>query len=182
MGAAFRRNLGMADGFFTNDRASIEAIIQIIRWCQPDIVLANSVSDRHPDHGRAAQLVADACFYSGLIKIPTHDPETGETQDRWRPHAIYHYIQDHNLTPDFVVDITDYFDRKVELVLSFGSQFYQPDAEQEDAELSTPISGKQFFDYLRAKAATTGRIANYDLAEGFTCARTPGVTDLFTLS
>ncbi len=181
MGATFRKNLALADGFFTLDRQSIEQVVQIIRWCQPAIVLANAPSDRHPDHGRGAKLVADACFYSGLSKIPTLDPETGAAQDRWRPAAVYHYIQDHLLTPDFVVDITDYLEQKMELVMTFRSQFYQPTAAEYAEELATPISGKQFADYLRAKAAATGRIANYDFAEGFICDRTPGVSDLFDL-
>ena len=180
MGAAFRWNLGMADGFFSYSSDNIKKIIQAIRACQPTIVLANSLRDRHPDHGRAAKLVADACYYSGLLKIKTTTQE-GQPQKKWRPNAVYHYIQDHNLTPDFVVDITPFMDRKIELILAFESQFYNPEAEQDAAEVNTPISGRQFFTFLRAKAATYGRIANFDYAEGFNTARTPGVTDLSDL-
>ncbi len=179
MGAKFRWNLGMADGFFNYTPDNINKIITAIRDCQPTIVIANSLKDRHPDHGRAAKLVADACYYSGLLKIETIGRE-GKNQEKWRPNAVYHYIQDHNLTPDFVVDITPFMDKKMELILAFGSQFYNPAAKEEN-EVSTPISGKQFFDFLRAKAATYGRIANFDYAEGFNTARTPGVTNLFDL-
>jgi bacillithiol biosynthesis deacetylase BshB1 len=180
MGAQFRKNLGMADGFFTHSRENLLSIIQVIRSCQPNLVLANALSDRHPDHGRAAKLVADACFYSGLSKIETFD-EYGQPQKAWRPKAVYHYIQDHNLVPDFTVDITPYIDRKMELVLAFGSQFYNPAASGASKEPETPISGKQFFEFLRAKAATYGRAAGFDYAEGFQVARTPGLTDLFDL-
>lgn len=180
MGAAFRKNLRMADGFFEHNRENIIKIVEVIRWCQPEIILANALSDRHPDHGKAAKLVADACFHAGLIKILTHD-ENGNLQDRWRPKALYHYIQDHNLKPDFVVDITDYIDKKIEVVLAFRSQFYIPDDKEFEKELSSPISGKDFVDFLRAKARNYGRIANFDYAEGFNAARTPGVIDLFNL-
>lgn len=180
MGAAFRVNLGMADGFFGYNPENIKKIIQVIRACRPAIVLANALEDRHPDHGRAAKLVADACYYSGLLKIETIGDD-GQLQEKWRPSTLYHYIQDHNLTPDFVVDITPYIDKKTELILAFGSQFYNPNEKQKPDEVSTPISGKQFFDFLKSKAASYGRIANFDYAEGFNVSRTIGVTNLFDL-
>ncbi|MCB0636199.1 MAG: bacillithiol biosynthesis deacetylase BshB1 [Lewinella sp.] len=180
MGATFRHNVGLADGFFPYSEESIRRIIPVIRTARPRIVLANSLSDRHPDHGRAAKLIADACYYSGLAKIETTD-EHGRAQEHWRPHAIYHYIQDHNLTPDFVVDISPYLEKKMELIMAFGSQFYNPEASEYAEELESPISSKSFFDYLTAKAAAYGRIANYDFAEGFNVARTPGVRNLFDL-
>lgn len=180
MGAAFRKNLGMADGFFQNDPAHILPIIQVIRTCQPEIVLANALNDRHSDHGRAAKLVADACFYAGLTKIETQHAD-GTPQERWRPKALYHYIQDYNLVPDFVVDITPYVEKKMELILAFRSQFHLPEATEFTKELQTPISGEDFFEFLKAKARTYGRVANFEFAEGFNAARTIGVEDLFTL-
>ena len=181
MGAAFRKNLVMADGFFEYSKENILKIIPVIREHQPEIILANAVDDRHPDHGRAAKLVADACFYAGLIKIPTKGSD-GKLQKRWRPKALYHYIQDRNLSPDFVVDISKQIDRKLELIKAFKSQFYVPEAQEEfKEELSSPISGKSFMDFLKAKAASYGRVAGYDYAEGFTCDRTPGLSNLFML-
>jgi N-acetylglucosamine malate deacetylase 1 len=180
MGAAFRKNLRMADGFFQYDKEHILKIIHILRLHQPEIVLANALEDRHPDHGKAARLIADACYYSGLAKVGTQD-ETGRIQERWRPKAVYHFIQDYSLKPDFVVDITPFMDRKIELVLAFRSQFYLPEATEYQTELDTPISGKDFIDFLRAKAATYGRPAGFGYAEGFNVSRTPGVRDLFSL-
>jgi len=180
MGAVFRKNLGIPDGFFTHSEKNLRKIIEVLRWCKPEIVLTNSVKDRHPDHGRSARLTADACFYAGLVKIATSDEE-GNTQDRWRPKAVYHYIQDHNLTPDFVVDITDHIDQKMQCVLAFRSQFHVPEASEYKQELQTPISGEGFLDFLRAKARTYGRSAGFDYGEGFTAARTPGVLDLTAL-
>ncbi len=181
MGAAFRENLGMADGFFQYTRENLMAIIRVLRRYQPEIVLLNAIRDRHPDHGRAAKLEADACYYSGLLKIETFEDD-GTPQEKWRPRAVYHYIQDRHLEPDFVIDISEFIDRKMEVVSAFSSQFYNPDAGAEyQDEPATPISGKQFFDYLRATAATFGRAAGYDYAEAYTVQRTPGVQDLFAL-
>lgn len=180
MGASFRHNLGLADGFFEHNRASIEQIVAVVRAARPTIVLANALSDRHPDHGRAAKLVADACFFAGLLKLPTVDAD-GQPQERWRPRAVYHYIQDHNLAPDFCIDISDFIDRKVELVTTFGSQFYNPADARYRAEAESPISGKEFLDFVRAKAAAYGRSSGFAFAEGFNVARTPGVKDLFDL-
>ncbi len=180
MGAAFRKNLRMADGFFAYTQENLLKIIGVIREHQPEIVLANALDDRHPDHGRAAKLTADACYYSGLVKIPTRN-EQGELHDRWRPKALYHYIQDRNLEPDFVVDIAPFIERKMELIMAFRSQFYLPNDQEFSKELSSPISGKDFMDFLRAKAQTYGRAAGFEYAEGFNISRTPGVRDLFDL-
>lgn len=180
MAAAFRINLDMADGFFQYNPESIQKIIQVIRTCQPEIVLANALDDRHPDHGRAAKLTADACFYAGLAKVGTFD-EKGNPQERWRPKAVYHYIQDRNMKPDFIVDISDYFEKKMELIFTFRSQFFLPSAAEYKQELSTPISGEDFMAFVRAKARSLGRDAGFEYAEAFNVARTPGVLDLFDL-
>ena len=142
-------------------------------------MLANAPDDRHPDHGRAAKLAADACFYSGLVKIETS--LDGQPQQAWRPKAVYHYIQDKDLTPDFVVDISPFMDKKLELILTFRSQFYLPDATEFDSEPGTPISGKDFFEFVKAKCRAFGRPIGADFAEGFVAARTPGVGNLFDL-
>lgn len=180
MGARFREMLDLADGFFQNNRESLLKIIRIIRKYRPEIVLANALEDRHPDHGRAAKLVADACFYSGLAKIETFE-DSLTPQSRWRPKALYHYIQDFNLKPDFVVDISEFMDKKLALVLAFESQFFNPDKKEFEKELQTPISGKDFMDFIKSKAASYGRVAGFQYAEGFNVARTPGLEDLFQL-
>jgi N-acetylglucosamine malate deacetylase 1 len=180
MGAMFRENLRMADGFFQYSEENLLKIIRILRWCQPEIVLANAPDDRHPDHGRAAKLAADACFYSGLVKIETLGND-GKSQQKWRPKAIYHYIQDKDLEPDFVVDISPFIEKKMELVQTFRSQFYQPGENEYENELSTPISGKDFLDFLRAKNRAFGRPLGVEYAEGFIAGRTFGVNNLFDL-
>jgi N-acetylglucosamine malate deacetylase 1 len=176
--ATFREQLDLGDGFFEHNEASLRKIIEIIRFCTPDIVLCNAISDRHPDHGRAAKLAADACFFAGLPKIETSF--RGEKQTHWRPKAVYHYIQDHHLSPDFVVDISPYMEQKIAAMLAFKSQFYNPDYDE--AELKTPISGKDFLDYMRAKGRVFGRSIQVEYGEGFNVARPLGVKDLFDLA
>ena len=180
LGAKFRENLDLPDGFIQHDEATLRKIIAAIRECQPDIVLANALSDRHPDHGRSAGIVADACYYSGLGKIRTTDLQ-GVEQAKWRPSAVYHYIQDRNRKPDLVVDITAQFERKMEAINCYESQFNDHAANDYANEEATPISGKDFMDYLFAKARSLGRESGYDLAEGFNLTRVPGVPDLMAL-
>lgn len=172
LGLSCRHNLGMKDGFFKNDEDHIRLMIPYIRKYQPDIILANAVSDRHPDHGRAAKLIADACFYSGLRKIETTDG--GEPQKAWRPKAVYHYIQDYFIKPDFVVDITPFMEKKMDSIKAFSSQFYNPESKEPDS----PLTQKHFFDYLKGRMADMGRYIQVDYAEGFTVSRPAGVESL----
>ncbi len=175
MGVSFREQLTMADGFFENNEAHQRMIIEVIRHYQPEIVLCNAVSDRHPDHGRAAKLVTDACFYSGLAKISSK--RSGIEQACWRPKAVYHYIQDQFIHPDFVVDVSTYAEKKRETILAFSSQFYNP----QSAEPATPISTPEFLEALFAKMSIWGRAIGVRYAEGFTVSRYPGVNSLFDL-
>jgi bacillithiol biosynthesis deacetylase BshB1 len=181
MGAEFRKNLDMPDGFFRHSKENLLKLIQVVRQHQPDIVLANAPEDRHPDHAKAAKLISDACYFAGLIKIESKAEDSGEQQNRWRPKAVYHFIQDYHLQPDFVVDITGFWERKLECIRAFRSQIYVPEAEEFEEELDSPISGKDFIDFLESKARTFGRPAGFELAEGFIAGRTVGVRDLFDL-
>ena len=174
MGANVRENLGIPDGFFTHSKENLLLVAKMIRKYQPDIVLANSIEDRHPDHGKGARLVSDACFHSGLIKIDLDGLEP------WRPRAVYHYIQDKNIRPDFLVDITPYMEKKLKCIQAFSSQFFTG-SEEEDDQPETPISSKNFFEYVRAKDRTNARAIRVDYAEAFNVGRTPGVGDLFDL-
>jgi N-acetylglucosamine malate deacetylase 1 len=184
MGALVREQLDLADGFFEHNEANLRKIIRAIRWMQPDIVLCNAIDDRHPDHGRAGKLTADACFLSGLRRIETFDTEGGKMQAAWRPQAVYHYIQDRSMRADFVVDITPFIDKKTELILAYKSQFFDPknSYDPNNTEPATPISGKLFLDSLRAKDAVYGRLINVAFAEAFVATRTVGIENLFDLS
>lgn len=175
LGVEVRENLGLADGFFRNDKESQAEIIKIIRKYKPEIVLANAIKDRHPDHGRASKLISEACFYSGLVKIETE--LAGKKQEKWRPTAVYHYIQDKFIKPDFVVDVTAFVDKKIEAIQCFSSQFFDPNSN----EPQTPISGEKFLDFIKARMMQYGREINVKYAEGFSSERYIGVEDLLKL-
>lgn len=175
LGLHARENLGMEDGHFTNDEEHRRAIIEMIRHYQPDIVLANAVADRHPDHGKGAALVSEAAFQSGLRVLTTNFQ--GESQEHWRPRAVYHYIQDRYIKPDVVVDISAHYEKKMEAVFAFKSQFY----DLESNEPETPISSKAFIHFLESRAREMGRVIGAEFGEGFTCQRPPGVADLTNL-
>jgi len=161
LGVSFRENLKMADGFFQNDKKHQLLVIKKIRQYRPDVILANALEDRHPDHGRAAVLLADASFLAGLSKIrTTHE---GKAQAAWRPKAVYHYIQYRKLKPEFAVDITPYIDQKMKSIEAFASQFYNP-ASKEPATL---ISNPEFFNYIRNREKEYGQLINVQYAEGF---------------
>jgi bacillithiol biosynthesis deacetylase BshB1 len=175
LGVSFRTQLKFKDGFFENNETHLKQIIEVIRKHQPEIILCNAVSDRHPDHGRSAKLASEACFYSGLIKIETS--VDGDKQAPWRPKAVYHYIQDHYIHPDFVVDISDFMEIKHRSIMAFSSQFYDP----KSGEPETPISSKAFIETINSKMALWGRAIGVPYAEGFTVDRYPGVNNLFDL-
>ncbi|PKP43122.1 MAG: bacillithiol biosynthesis deacetylase BshB1 [Bacteroidetes bacterium HGW-Bacteroidetes-12] len=175
MGVHTREILNFSDGFFENNKEHQLAIIKMLRLYQPEIVLANAISDRHPDHGRASKLVSDACFYSGLRRIETEFE--GQFQQHWRPKVVYHYIQDRYLKPDFVVDVTDFVDKKMEAINAYSSQFYNPESKEPE----TPLTSKLFMDFVKARMITLGREAGFDFAEGFVAERFIGVEDITAL-
>ena len=176
LGVAVRENLGFADGFFVNDKTHQLEVIKMIRKYQPEIILCNAFDDRHIDHGKGSKLVSDACFLSGLIKIETKDDQ-GTLQAPWRPKQVYHYIQWKNLEPDFVVDISSAIDIKMESVLAYKTQFYDPDSKAS----VTPISSKNFTDSVTYRAQDLGRLVGVAYAEGFNVERLPAVGSLFDL-
>ncbi|HVA97559.1 MAG TPA: bacillithiol biosynthesis deacetylase BshB1 [Bacteroidia bacterium] len=171
-----RDNLKMEDGYFVNDSKHQLEIIKKIRQYQPEIILANAIYDRHPDHGKASQLVSEACFYSGLRKIETE--LNGKKQQAWRPKAVYHYIQFKNIEPHFAVDVTEFMEEKMQAIKAFSSQFYDPNSKEPE----TVISSKDYLNHIYQRASDMGRIINAKYAEGFTVERYPGVENLFHLT
>jgi len=169
IGVAVRENLGMKDGFFVNDQTHQLAIATIIRKYQPDIILCNAPEDRHPDHGKAAKLVADAAFLAGLVKIQTTD--NGVAQTAWRPSHVFHYIQSRNLQPSFVVDISEHIDKKMASIVSHASQFYNPNSN----EPNTFISSDSFLEFIKGRAKEFGQQVGVQYAEGFISEKMIGI-------
>ncbi len=172
MGVMVRENAYMADGFFKNDEEHQRRLIRFIRKYQPEIVLANALSDRHPDHGRAGKLIADTCFLSGLRKI--HTDCDGQTQQPWRPKRVFHMIQDRMLEPDFIVDISDCFEQKMEAIRCYKSQFHNPESD----EPVTYIATQDFLEQIRYRDALAGKRIGAKYAEGFVSENIPGISDL----
>ena len=175
LGATIRENLQMRDGFFRNEEEHQLQIIRIIRKYRPAIVLCNAVDDRHIDHSKGARLVADACFLSGLRRIDSQ--LDGQSQEAWRPKNVFHYIQWKTLKPDVVVDVTGFNDKRIEAILAYDSQFYNPDTKEPE----TPIATKNFLDSLKYRSQDLGRLIGVDYAEGFNSDRPVAVNNLDSL-
>lgn len=162
LGISARENLKMKDGFINNSEEYQMRIVKMIRKYQPEIVFANAIDDRHPDHAKASKLASDACFLAGLRKIET-DLE-GEAQESWRPKHVFHYIQWKNIKPEFVIDISNFMDKKIASCLAYKTQFYDPKSN----EPMTPIATKDFQESLTYRAQDLGRLSGVEYAEGFT--------------
>ena len=175
MGIKVRLNLGLKDGFFNNDEHTQLEIIKYIRKFKPKIVIANAKEDRHPDHGKASNLIKTCCFLSGLTKVQTKFKKIN--QDPWRPNNLFYYTQFNNVEPDFVVDISNYMNKKLDVVKCYSSQFYSPKSNEPE----TIISKKGFLDSVVYRSSDLGRIIGVDYAEGFISERYIYVDNLFNL-
>lgn len=173
LGLTVRENLGFRDGFFKNDEEHQLAITKIVRKYQPEVVLLNAPEDRHPDHGRASQLCTEACFFSGLRKVVTQGSD-GVNQAEWRPKNAFYYIQDRYIKPDFVVDVSDFWSTKLESIMAFKSQFYNPDLD----EPMSYISSAEFLEFINARGQEFGHQIGVKYGEGFIKSKILGVNSL----
>jgi N-acetylglucosamine malate deacetylase 1 len=162
LGLTIRDNLGLEDGFFENNKANQLKVIKALRKYRPNIVLINAPTDRHPDHGKGALLLKDACFLSGLIKIETFDNE--QNQAPWRPKKVFHYIQDQFIEPSLVIDISNEFNIKMQAIQCYGTQFLSKD---NDGGPTTYISTGGFMEGLKARAIDLGKRIGVSYGEGF---------------
>lgn len=178
MGVHARENLKMRDGFFVNDEENKLKLITAIRKYQPEIIFANALEDRHPDHGRAGKMIAECAFLAGLSKIETKD-EAGRVQEKWKPAYVLHYIQDWFREPDFIVDISDVFEQRMEAIAAYGTQFHNP--ADNSGEPQTYISTPEFFEAVIARARMIGKRIGVKYAEGFNTEKTIGIRSLDAL-
>jgi bacillithiol biosynthesis deacetylase BshB1 len=150
-------------------------VIAAIRKYQPEIVLANILDDRHPDHGRAGKLVSDACFLAGLSKIETIGDD-GLPQQRWRPKHLLHYIQDRFYEPNLIVDITDVFDQRMEAIKAYATQFHT--SPEGNKGTQTYISTPDFLEALVSRSRLMGKRIGVKYAEGFVSQKNIGIRNL----
>ena len=172
LGVHVRENIGLADGFFLNDEVHQRKVIMMIRKYQPEIILCNAPEDRHPDHGRSSKLVSDAAFLSGLRKIETEFD--GVNQEAWRPKYVFHYLQDRFLQPHFVVDVSNHMDKKIESILSYTTQFYNPELDEPQTYISSP----DFMESVKARAMMLGKRIGVKYAEGYVSEKMIGVKSM----
>lgn len=175
LGVSVRENLNLRDGFFVNAESDQLKVVEAIRQYQPQMVWTNAEFDRHPDHGRGADLVATACFLAGLEKVKTM--REGITQAAWRPKSIYHFIQSQLIQPDIIVDVSEFWEKKMEAVRAFKTQFYDPASKEPETFISNP----QFLKLLEARGTEFGYAIGAKYGEGFTVRRFIGVRNLFDL-
>ena len=169
LGVDARENLLMADGFFKNDEEHQKKVIRVLRKFQPEVILCNAPEDRHPDHGRAAGLVVEAAFLSGLRKVITEDNKS--SHNVWRPKYVFHYIQDRFLQPDFVVDVTTVFEKKIEAIRAHKTQFFNPDLSEPETYISSP----DFLDSIIYRAKMLGKMIGVKYAEGYISKKMIGI-------
>lgn len=177
IGVAVRDNLKMRDGFFRNDEAHQMELIRVIRRYRPEVVIGNILKDRHPDHGRAGQLISDACFLSGLRRIETTDAD-GNAQEKWRPKYYLQYLQDWYHEPDFLVDISDVFEQRMDSIKAYSTQFNSSsDTDGPQTYISTP----DFLESVIARARMLGKRIGVKYAEGFVSEKKIGIKNLDSL-
>jgi N-acetylglucosamine malate deacetylase 1 len=176
IGAVARENLKMRDGFFRNDEAHQLQLIQALRKYQPEIVIGNILEDRHPDHGRAGQLIYDACFLAGLKQIKTIG-EDGREQERWRPKHLLHYLQDRFYEPDLIIDITEAWQQRLDSIKAYKTQFHNPDIKEGQTYISTP----EFLESITSRARMLGKRIGVQFAEGFVSKKSIGIKNLDAL-
>ena len=176
MGITVRENLKFRDGFFQNDETHQLKLIQMIRKYRPEIIIGNILEDRHPDHGRGGWLTYDACFLSGLRQIQTKS-DTGEVQEKWRPKILLHYIQDRFFEPDFIVDVTDVWEQRMEAIKAYKTQFYDPNSTEPQSYLSNP----DFLDAIVSRARLLGKRIGVKYGEGFLSKKSIGISNLDAL-
>ncbi|HOZ84184.1 MAG TPA: bacillithiol biosynthesis deacetylase BshB1 [Niabella sp.] len=178
LGAVVRENLKMRDGFFKNDEPHQLQLIQTIRKYRPDIIIGNVMADRHPDHGRAGQLINDSCFLSGLIKIETFD-ENGHPQQKWRPTYFLQYLQDWYHEPNLLIDVSEFVEIKMKSVEAYTTQFHTDESEEVGPQ--TYISTPEFKESVLARMRMMGKRIGVKYAESFISNKHIGVDNLDAL-
>ena len=165
MNVLVRDCISLRDGFIQPDERSILDLVKIIRRYRPQVLFGNPPSDRHPDHDRAHLLIKEAFFLSGLVKIETLDDD-GLPQKPWRARKFFCYIQSHCPTPDFIVDVSPFWDQKKHVMMAYHSQFHFSNKDDPKAPV-TPISTEEFWNYVEARARALGYSQGATFAEGF---------------
>ncbi len=171
LGVSIRENLGLPDGMVEVNDANKKLLVEAIRRHRPHIMITPSSVERHPDHEHAYQLCKECSFLAGLRKYPAD----GEA---WRPKKMLSYLQERWMEPDLVVDISGYYDQKIQAILAYKSQFYQPDSD----EPLTLIASEDYMEGLHSRARFCGREVGVKYGEALSIEGGVGVKDLRSLA
>ncbi len=158
-----RVNLGLPDGGIVNTPEQRVAVIRALRELRPRTVLLPWHDDRHPDHVHASELVKDALFLSGLVKVSTQDG-SGAEQTAWRPPAAYYYMLTKDFEPSLIVDISEAQERKLAAIRAYATQFH---TGEESTGTQTYISTPEFLAGLIGRSQRLGFLVGGKYGEGF---------------
>jgi len=167
LGGHFRERLDFGDGTLRTTRDEEMQLVGLIRKHRPKIVIAPYPDDRHPDHTRAGRVITEASFYAGLRKIETDLPAH-------RPQTVIYYLLNYAVTPSFVVDVTNFWDRKTAAIAAYQSQFFKADSNEPE----TFIAKKSFLQSIEARARFYGAMIGAEFGEPFFTKQPPKVEDL----
>jgi bacillithiol biosynthesis deacetylase BshB1 len=140
-------NLGLPDRGLRGDREEVLKITQVIRQLRPKIVLSPYFEDRHPDHVMTSRMVKEAVFDAAVRKIRTPGDEAPH-----RVPQVYHYFINDIHPADVIVDISDFYEIKINAILAYRSQF-----DPQAGEVSTPLNNPAYLAMIRGRDQLWGQ-------------------------
>jgi bacillithiol biosynthesis deacetylase BshB1 len=168
LGLAVRDNLELQDGHIWLNEESRVAMVRRLRQHRPRVIFTHYWEDPHPDHVHTCQIVREAAHVAGLVK---YDGET--RQERFRPHAVAHFMFPRTVSPSFVVDISEFADQKHAAITCYRSQLHQPGSKEPE----TKISSAAFLRMLLARQHFYGSLISVEHGEAFVVRETINVRD-----
>jgi bacillithiol biosynthesis deacetylase BshB1 len=172
LGVSTRVCLNMPDGNIEVNIENREKLIRLIRRFRPATLIFPHGYERHPDHEHAHRLCREAWFYSGLARIETG--LDGATQSAFRPGRCFTFMQSYEFQPSFVVDVSAEFDRRMEAMMAFRSQFHDPTSGERETALSRP----EFLRFVEARLEYFGHRIGVRYGEPFAALDLVGVRSI----
>jgi len=156
LGVTARDNLGLEDGNVRSTPEAKHKVAEVVRRWKPQMVFIPYWEDRHPDHAHASVLAYEGTFLAGL-----HRYETG--QEAYRPDKLIYYMGWGEFEPTFIVDIADQFERKMEAIYAYSTQF-KSDASPDP---QTRLTSEETDWFMRSRMAHYGSLIGTRYGEGF---------------
>jgi len=170
LGVSVRENLGLPDGNVQHSRENLLKVVAVLRKYRPHMVILPHEDQRHPDHFWCFKIGKEACYFSGLKKLEAD----GEPH---RPHKMLYSPYYRNVKPSMYVDISEHFERKIESVRCYESQFGGTGTSNQ-----VFVQGIDVFDYLRTQDHANGQKIRVDYAELYIVRDPIEIDDPMTMS